>query len=104
MNTLAMGRWACELPGDAAAPPVRQPDEDFEIVPDSSYRVADRQRGTYLRLEDRFTMTSGPFAGRSYRLYSPTEAQRLDGQGMPMPLRCIRTGSVRGSRAALNHQ
>jgi hypothetical protein len=99
MTTLSAGRWACELPGDAVTPPVRQPAEDFEIIPDSSYRIADAQRGTYLRLGSRFTMTSGPFSGRRYFLTSETESQRFGADGKLLALRCVRTGVARGGPA-----
>jgi hypothetical protein len=99
MNTLSTGRWTCELPGDAVTPPVRQPAEDFEIVPDSSYRTPDAGQGTYLRLGSSFTMTSGPFSGRRYHLSSETESQRLDGNDKPIALRCVRTGAPRGGPA-----
>ena len=94
MTTLNMGRWACELPGDAVTPPVRQPAEDFEIVPDSSYRIADMRRGTYLRLGSSFTMTSGPFSGRRYLLNSETESKQLGANGKALALRCVRTGGA----------
>ncbi len=100
MSILSTGRWTCELPGDAASPPVRQPAEDFEIVPDSSYRIADARRGTYLRLGSNFTMTSGPFAGRRYHLSSETESQRLGGDGKPLALRCVRGGAAGGGPAS----
>jgi hypothetical protein len=98
MTILGAGRWACELPGDALTPPVRQPAEDFEIVPDSSYRIADARRGTYLRLGSNFSMTSGPFFGRRYRMTSESESQRLDDNGNPLALRCVRGGTARGAQ------
>ena len=39
MWTVPQGRWTCELPGDATTPPLPQPDNNFSIVPDSSYVV-----------------------------------------------------------------
>ena len=99
MFTVNPGRWSCELPGDAVAPPVRQPADDFVIVPDSSYRAKGGKQGSYLRLANILTLTSGPFNGRSFKLNSETESQRLGEDGKPDGLRCVRSGPANGSPA-----
>lgn len=93
MWTVAQGRWACELPGDATTPPVPQPENDFSVVPDSSY-VVHGERGTYLLLGNRFTMTSGPFAGRMFDKVG-LSLIRLGPDGKRGALRCVRAGAVR---------
>ena len=98
MWTVAQGRWACELPGDATTPPTPQPEHNFSIVPDSSY-VVNGQRGTYLLLANKFTMTSGPFAGRRFDKVD-LSLIRLGPDGKREPLRCVRAGAVRDEFSA----
>ncbi len=98
MWTVPQGRWTCELPGDATTPPTAQPDYNFSIVPDSSY-VADGTRGTYLLLGNRFTMTSGPFAGSRFDKVG-LSLIKLGPDGKREPLRCVRAGTVRDDFAA----
>lgn len=98
MQTVPQGRWACELPGDATTPPVPQPDSNFSIVPDSSYIVGG-VRGTYLLLGKRFTMTSGPFAGRRFDKVG-LSLIRLGPDGKREALRCVRAGAVRDDYSA----
>ena len=76
----------------SAIRPVAQPDEDFIAVPDSSYRLADGQTGTYLRLGTEVVMTSGPRDGVRYRLQSEATMRKLDASGKETPLRCVRAG------------
>ncbi len=98
MATAAQGRWACELPGDATSPPIRQPDNDFSIVPDSSY-VVGTVRGTYVLLGTIFTMTSGPFAGRQFEKQG-LSLIKLRPDGTREDLRCVRAGAVRDDFSA----
>jgi hypothetical protein len=93
MWTVPQGRWTCELPGDAITPPIAQPENNFSIVPDSSY-AAGGERGTYLLLGNRFTMTSGPFAGRRFDKVG-LSLIKLGPDGKREPLRCVRAGAVR---------
>lgn len=94
MSTVSQGRWTCELPGDATTPPTPQAADNFSIVPDSSYVVAG-QRGSYLLLGTKFTMTSGPFAGRRFVKVGSFMLVRLGPDGKREPLRCVRAGAVR---------
>lgn len=98
MLTIAQGRWTCELPGDATTPPVPQPEHNFSIVPDSSY-VVNGERGTYLLLGKKFTMTSGPFAGRRFDKVG-LSLIRLGADGKRESLRCVRAGAVRDDYSA----
>jgi hypothetical protein len=93
MWTVSQGRWIFELPGDATTPPTPQPAENFNIVPDSSY-VVSGQRGTYLLLGNKFTMTSGPFAGRRF-VKVGLSLIKLGPDDRREPLRCVRAGAVR---------
>lgn len=98
MWTAAQGRWTCELPGDATTPPTPQPEHNFSIVPDSSY-VVGGVRGTYLLLGNKFTMTSGPFAGRQFDKVG-LSLIKLGPDGKREALRCVRAGAVRDELAA----
>lgn len=95
MWTAAQGRWTCELPGDAASAPIPQPIHNFSIVPDSSYIAATGGRGAYLLLNDRLTMTTGPFAGHRFVRAGGATLIRLGPDGLRQPLRCVRAGAVR---------
>ncbi|WP_421838231.1 hypothetical protein [Novosphingobium sp.] len=98
MLTVALGRWTCELPGDATTPPLPQPENNFSIVPDSSY-VVGGVRGTYLLLGTKFTMTSGPFAGRRFDKVG-LSLLKLGPDGKREGLRCVRAGAVRDEYSA----
>lgn len=95
MWTVSQGRWTCELPGDATAAPTPQPEGNFSIVPDSSYIAASGGRGAYLLLDNKFTMTTGPFAGRRFLKVGGATLIRLGPDGQREPLRCVRAGAVR---------
>ena len=92
LGTLALGRWTCELPGDAVTDPVPRPEETFTAVPDSSYVTADGGQGTYLLLGERLTMTSGPRMGDSYLVEGTAMVRKLDPRGNATALRCVRAG------------
>lgn len=96
LGVLPPGPWTCELPGDATVVATPQPAESFRTLPDSSYAVAGRGSGTYLRLGQNVTMTTGPFAGNRYRLDGETRMHRLAADGSAAPLRCVRAGIVPG--------
>lgn len=98
MWTISQGRWTCELPGDATTPPTPQPENNFNIVPDSSYLV-NGVRGTYLLLGNKLTMTSGPFAGRRFDKVG-LSLIRLGPDGKRLSLRCVRAGAVRDDFSA----
>jgi len=99
MWTISQGRWTCELPGDASTPPTPQPAGNFSIVPDSSYIAASGGRGAYLLLGNRFTMTSGPFAGQRFDKVGGAMLIRLGPDGKREPLHCVRAGAVRNDDA-----
>lgn len=90
-DTIDRGTYVCELPGDAAgAVGIEQPQESFSIRSASRYSSA-QGSGTYLRRDDRLTMTSGPRNGDSYKIVSRGFLRKIvDGQ--PSRLRCVRQG------------
>lgn len=94
LHTMFTGKWRCELPGDATTPPTPQPALDFQIVPDSSYRMADGGEGTYLLLGDKVTMTSGPLSGTHFVADTNAMVHRIDSDGKPGKLRCVRAGAA----------
>ncbi len=94
LSTLERGTYACELPGDAATQRgVPVPEEGFVITNGSAYS-AEGKAGTYLRVGDRVTMTSGPLKGNRYEVKSGRYLRKLDKNGQPTGLRCIRIGAT----------
>lgn len=92
LDTLALGTWFCELPGDAVTEPTAQPAETFTAVPDSSYQTPEGQRGSYLLLGDILTFTSGPREGDRFTVESTAMVHKLSPTGEELPLRCVRAG------------
>ena len=89
IGTIERGQYTCELPGDASgAAGIHQPQEDFRIASASRYR-AEGGDGTYLRLGDVVTMTSGPRNGAQYAVISPNFLRKIE-NGEPGRLRCVR--------------
>lgn len=68
LQTLRLGQWTCEAPGDAVFLPIAKPALSFTTIADSSYLAPDGVRGSYLRLANKVTLTSGPFSGRRFVL------------------------------------
>ena len=89
IDTLEIGRYVCELPGDALGPRGElQPAQDFSIVFGSSYRVGE-VRGTYLLTGDEVVMTSGPRKGERYNRITPGFLRRQNADGSDGDLRCV---------------
>ena len=90
IGTLALGRYSCELPGDASGPiRIDAADYNFTIVHGSSYR-AGGQRGSYLLTGDLVQMTSGTLKGLKLRRISGGFLRRIDEAGRNSELRCVR--------------
>lgn len=90
LETIPIGDYICELPGDATGPAgLRVPAEDFTVVTASSYRAGDSM-GSYLLAGDMLTMTGGPLQGKRYKRQSEGFVRLLDANGNPGDLRCIR--------------
>lgn len=89
IGTLPLGRYVCELPGDAAGAwrqPV--PEQDFTVVNASSY-VSHGQRGTYLLTGDLAQVTSGPLKGNRYHRLSEGFLRLIGEDGKDGDLRCV---------------
>ncbi|MCC6827121.1 MAG: hypothetical protein IT550_02680 [Novosphingobium sp.] len=96
LGTVEVGRYVCELAGDAAGPAGRHvPEADFSIVTTSSYRV-DGRGGSYLRTGDRVVFTSGPRDGERYRRLRSGFLRRSLADGSDGPLRCVLANRRRG--------
>ena len=90
METMPIGDYVCELPGDATGPAgLHVPGEDFTVVTASSYRAAGAM-GSYLLAGDQLTMTGGPLQGKRYTRQSEGFVRQLDDKGNPGDLRCVR--------------
>lgn len=89
IGTLAIGRYSCELPGDAGGigrKPV--PEYDFRIVNSSSYKI-DSIRGSYLYTGDHVTMTGGKLKGMKFHRVSTGFLRQVHENGEEGPLRCV---------------
>lgn len=89
IDTLTIGRYTCELPGDALGPRGEHvPDADFAIVFGSSYRTKG-VRGTYLLTGDQIVMTSGPRMGERYHRLTQGFLRKQNADGRDGDLRCV---------------
>ena len=89
IGTLTIGKYACELPGDAGGKigePV--PEYDFSIVNASSYK-AQGIRGSYLYTGDTVVMTGGKLKGLRFQRVSAGFLRELGEQRPEGPMRCI---------------
>ena len=89
IDTLEIGRYVCELPGDALGPRgVVQPAEDFAIIFGSRYEAND-VRGTYLLTGVQIVFTSGPRKGERYHRITQGFLRRQNADGSDGDLRCV---------------
>ena len=92
LGTLPLGRYLCELPGDAGGPASVPVDGAwFDIVNASSYD-AEGGSGTYLLAGKRIVFTRGPMKGAEFERVSSRRLDRTDLDGELSRLRCVRTG------------
>jgi hypothetical protein len=90
IDTMPIGDYVCELPGDATGPAGRRvAEEDFTIVTASSYRAGEAM-GSYLLTGDQLTMTSGAHQGKRYRRQSEGFVRMIGADGQAGDLRCVR--------------
>ena len=88
LDTLPLGIYLCEMPGDATGPVgLRVPEADFRVLNASSYTTANGT-GTYLLRGDDIIMTSGPLNGVQYRRLS-SGLLRLVENGKDARQRCV---------------
>ena len=91
INTLTLGTYTCELPGDAGGPAGNAvPQYSFRIVSSSTYKNGG-VRGSYLLLGDRVMMTGGKLKGFALHRVSDGFLRKIDAQGNDEDLRCVLT-------------
>lgn len=89
IGSLQLGRYTCELPGDALGPRGEvRPAEDFAIIFGSRYE-AKGTRGTYLLTGDQVVFTSGPRKGERYHRITQAFLRRQNADGTDGDLRCV---------------
>ena len=94
LMTLQLGEWTCEVPGDAMVMPIAKPELGFTTVADSSYVAPDGIRGSYLRLANKVTLTSGTFAGRRFVLDGEEIMRELANDAKESGIRCVHASPV----------
>lgn len=95
LTVLEKGGWTCEIPGDANTLATEKPELGFLTIADSSYVAPDGSTGTYLRLADRLTLTSGIFSGRRFVMDGEEILREVTQDDTPTGIRCVRAGPVR---------
>jgi len=95
LDTLERGTWVCEMPGDASTERgIPVPEANFEVTHSSTYRT-ENGRGTYLRMGDKVTVTSGPHKGQRFTVDSERMIKQLGPGDVETGLRCIKLGATR---------
>lgn len=94
LMVLQKGGWTCEVPGDANTLAIEKPELGFETIADSSYVAPDGTTGSYLRLADRLTLTSGVFAGRRFVMDGEEILREVAQNDTPTGLRCVHAGPI----------
>ena len=90
IQTLPLGSYYCEMPGDAMHAAGRHmPGQDFAVVHSSTYASGGMQ-GSYLLTANIIQMTSGPRAGERFHRISNKFLRKLGPDGADSELRCIR--------------
>jgi len=90
LRVLLKGYWICETQGDAEKPAVKQLQDSFRVIADSSYRTSTGETGTYLLRGNDLVMTGGPFRGRKYLLVGQGILHPLGADGKRTANRCVR--------------
>jgi hypothetical protein len=90
LHVLLKGYWICETQGDAETAAVKQLQNSFRVIADSSYRTNTGGTGSYLLLGNDLVMTGGPFQGRKYRLVGQGILHPLGPDGKRTSNRCVR--------------
>ena len=94
LGTLPLGRYLCELPGDAAGPASVPVDGAwFDVLNASSYDT-EGGSGTYLLTGEEVVFTRGPMKGARFERVSDRRLDRSDLKGKLAKMRCVRTGRV----------
>ena len=89
LSTLPLGKYVCELPGDANGPSgIVVPEAGFTVTNASSYRTP-QGVGVYLLVGDSVTMTSGPLRDARYHRITDKFLRKLGPDGTDSSLRCV---------------
>ena len=89
LGVLLQGRYFCEVPDPMGVTRgIPEPNVRFQVVNSSSYRDQG-VIGSYLKIGDSVTLTSGPRTGERYRAVSSGTLQRLDAAGRETSARCV---------------
>ena len=92
LGTLELGRYLCEIPGDASGPAsIPVADAWFDVNNASSYDT-EGGSGTYLLTGDKVVFTRGPMKGAQFERVSSRRLVRTDLTGELARMRCVRTG------------
>jgi hypothetical protein len=92
LGTLQLGRYLCEIPGDAAGPAsIPVAGAWFDVNTASSYDT-EGGSGTYLLTGDKVVFTRGPMKGATFERVSGKRLDRTDLEGELARMRCVRTG------------
>ncbi len=90
IDTLQLGDYACEMPGDVTGPAgLRVAEEDFTVTNASSYFTRDG-RGSYLLTGNQMVVTSGPKKGQRFHRVSTSFLRLVQADGRDSALRCVR--------------
>ena len=95
LGTLPLGRYLCEMPGDAAglaSKPI--PGAWFDVINASSYN-SESGDGTYLLTGDEVVFTRGPMHGARFERSGARTLKRTDLIGPQAKMRCVRTGPTK---------
>ncbi len=96
IGTISRGAYVCELPTNAlgeARGQVGQPQPEAGFSIDSDSRYSSPQGpGTYLRRGSTVSFTSGPRNGESYTIVGRDFLRKVEANGQPGRLRCLRQG------------
>ncbi|HQS98004.1 MAG: hypothetical protein B7X90_14180 [Novosphingobium sp. 17-62-19] len=95
LMVLQKGGWTCEIPGDANTLAAEKPELGFQTIADSSYVAPDNSTGTYLRLADRVTLTSGTFSGRRFVMDGEEILREVAQDDTQIGIRCVHAGPIR---------
>ena len=91
IRTLALGKYSCELPGDATGPAGKTlKGYDFTVVGGSNY-IARGMRGSYLYTGENIVMTGGAFKGLRFHRISEGFLREQTAGGKDGPMRCVLT-------------
>ncbi|MCX7282537.1 MAG: hypothetical protein NTX28_00545, partial [Novosphingobium sp.] len=82
------------VPGDANTLAEVKPELAFEAIADSSYVAPDGSSGSYLRLADRLTLTSGVFAGRRFVMDGEEILREVAPDDRQLGIRCVHAGPI----------